>query len=498
MLNLGGSLLPLFVAAIAIPPTIHLLGLPRFGVLSLAWVVMGYAAVLDLGVGRAATRNIAAHIARQEDALVPKVACTALAANLTLGVIGGVLFAIATPMLVSILSVPSGLVRETHEAFHVVAIAIPVSLLLAAARSVLEGAQRFDLVSLVTSPTAALGYLAPALGAANGLSLPGILSLLLLTRFIAFLTCFWFWGFAFPSGRRFVTPDSHVVRALIGYGGWLTVSSASGPVVTYGERSIVSSVLSVGALGLYSVPYEVVSRLSVIPSALASASYAYFSAGTAMAGRSIAPSFARAVIYLVLTVAPPVLLFVSFGYEILEIWLGVEIATASARPFQIFAIGALLNALGHVPLSFLQATGRAALPAKLHLAEIGPTFVLTWLLATAYGLTGAALAWVLRVGIETAILHLMIRREPRLGDVWQRRDEVRMALVVAAVVLASAISMIPAVPVRLAIASLLFMGFFITTWSTITVDDRNLIVARLAAVGRTRVALPPDAHLDRD
>ncbi len=59
LLNLIGQGLPLVVAVITIPFIIHGLGIERFGLLSLAWVVLGYFAIFDLGLGRATTKFVA-------------------------------------------------------------------------------------------------------------------------------------------------------------------------------------------------------------------------------------------------------------------------------------------------------------------------------------------------------------------------------------------------------------------------------------------------------
>jgi O-antigen/teichoic acid export membrane protein len=54
--NLLGSGAPLLVAFFAIPKLIAGLGMARFGVLTLAWVVIGYFSLFDLGLGRALTK----------------------------------------------------------------------------------------------------------------------------------------------------------------------------------------------------------------------------------------------------------------------------------------------------------------------------------------------------------------------------------------------------------------------------------------------------------
>jgi O-antigen/teichoic acid export membrane protein len=51
--NLIGQLVPLLVGMVAIPPLVRGLGIDRFGLLSLVWVIIGYFSFFDLGLGRA-------------------------------------------------------------------------------------------------------------------------------------------------------------------------------------------------------------------------------------------------------------------------------------------------------------------------------------------------------------------------------------------------------------------------------------------------------------
>ena len=56
--NLSGNAIPLLVGVTAIPLLIKEVGTERFGVLTLLWVIIGYASLFDLGVGRALTQQI--------------------------------------------------------------------------------------------------------------------------------------------------------------------------------------------------------------------------------------------------------------------------------------------------------------------------------------------------------------------------------------------------------------------------------------------------------
>ena len=57
--NLLGQGVPLLVALLTIPHLIQGLGIDRFGVLSLAWMVIGYFSLFDMGLGRALTKLVA-------------------------------------------------------------------------------------------------------------------------------------------------------------------------------------------------------------------------------------------------------------------------------------------------------------------------------------------------------------------------------------------------------------------------------------------------------
>ena len=71
LLNLLGQGVPLIAAFFAIPKLITGLGTERFGLLTLAWLVIGYFSLFDLGLGRALTQVVAAEIRDTRDTKAP-------------------------------------------------------------------------------------------------------------------------------------------------------------------------------------------------------------------------------------------------------------------------------------------------------------------------------------------------------------------------------------------------------------------------------------------
>ena len=136
------------VLVTAMPKLVHFLGETRFGLFSLAWVVIGYLTFLDVGVNRAATKFVSEHLAEQDAESVRRVVRTALLANLALGLAGGLAVVLASPYLIhSIFKVSPDLQSEARLTFYAVGLALPVLLVQGVFRAVLSSYQRFGWIN---------------------------------------------------------------------------------------------------------------------------------------------------------------------------------------------------------------------------------------------------------------------------------------------------------------------------------------------------------------
>ena len=78
LINLAGFALPLAVGLITIPLIVRGFGVERFGLLTLAWAVIGYFSLFDMGIGRAITQLIAERLDKSPVRDVARLAWTGL------------------------------------------------------------------------------------------------------------------------------------------------------------------------------------------------------------------------------------------------------------------------------------------------------------------------------------------------------------------------------------------------------------------------------------
>jgi Na+-driven multidrug efflux pump len=102
------------------------LGLPRVGLLSLIWVVVGYFSIMDFGLGQALTKTVAEAIAARDPDKVARLYGTATRIQLVMGLVGGLIMAASARYLVSsVLRVPAPLQPEAQLSVILCAIAFP-------------------------------------------------------------------------------------------------------------------------------------------------------------------------------------------------------------------------------------------------------------------------------------------------------------------------------------------------------------------------------------
>lgn len=406
LLNFIGQVVPLLVGVVTIPFIVRGLGIERFGVLSLTWVILGYFAIFDLGLGRATTKYVAEALGKGEEDQIPHLVWTAVTIQVVLGVLGTLVLISITPLLVErILNISPWLMEEAKTTFYLLAISIPLVLVSSSFSGVLEAKQRFDLVNAVKIPSSVATFLLVLIGVLSGLGLSGILALLLFARVFALIALFVLDLRIFPKLKQPLLLSTRTASQLFAFGGWVAISNMISPLLRYLDRFIIGALLSVSAVTYYSVPFDIMGHLGIIPSSLVLTLFPAFSSLSGSGhNKRTQEFFLRSVKYLIILVAPLILILITFARPVLQIWLGGEFAENSTLVLQILLIGAFIGVLAPIPGGVLQGYGRPDIITKLYLMYIPLNIALVWFLVKNMGLPGAALSFALRALIETVLL----------------------------------------------------------------------------------------------
>ena len=417
--NLFSLTAPMLVAVAAIPALLAELGTDRFAVLTIAWTLIGYSSLFDMGLGRALTKLVSEDTA---GAKLAGVVWTGLALIFALGCAGALIFALGSGALArSVLKIPAELQAETVAGLLWIAVAIPGVTLTAGLRGVLEARQRFGSLGAIRTVTGILTFLGPLAAAKLWGGLPAVIFTIAAIRILSLLAHAGLCAAAAPE----LFSDRHIrvsqAGPLFRFGGWLTVSNLISPLMVSMDRFLVGIYLPVSSVAYYATPFEIVTKLLVIPSSVTPVMFPALSksiAGDATRARQL---YRRGLAAILAILTPATALVVALAYPGLRLWLGDEFASNGYRALQLLAIGVLINAAAYMPSTYLHAAGRPDVNAKLHLIEFPIYLPLACVLIQTAGIEGAAMAWVLRVTLDAALLFWLARRtEPAaMGLQWE-------------------------------------------------------------------------------
>lgn len=400
--NLIGTILPLGISLITIPIYIDVIGESRYGVLAIAWLLLGYFGLFDLGLGRATAQRIAM-LANGNSAEKAETFWTALAMNSGLGLLGGVLmWLMASYFFGNHFKVEEALKPEIQSAILWLALAVPVATMSGVFTGTLQGCSRFLELNVISVSSSILLQTVP-LGVAvlYGPDLKWLIPSAIFTRF--FISIVMFQRCYSTVVKGFAPKISKALsRKLLKFGGWVTVSSVIGPMMVILDRFAIGALLGAKFVTFYTVPFQLSQRTNVIPVALSSALFPRLAQAEMDKDRS---KLANKAIKSLAVVMTPLLLLGVFSIDwFLSVWIGNDFANQAGQVGQIILLGFWMNAIAQIPYALLQASGRPDIVAKCHLAEVLPYFILLYFGLQFFGIAGAAVAFTVRATGDTLLL----------------------------------------------------------------------------------------------
>lgn len=404
--NLAGTGLPFLLGAITIPYLVTHLGIEAFGILTLVWALIGYFSLFDFGLGRALTQQVASSIAASNTERLPNLIKSGVYFTALTGVLGGCLLAaLSVPLAHNWLKVSVPLQSDTAQCLLVAAFGIPLTTITTGLRGVLEAYEDFRDVNLLRMFLGAANFGLPALSVMlYGPSLTLIVLTLIAARLIVLVI------HSILVNKKllgnWVKSNANVkdFKSLFSFGIWMTISNIIGPLMATADRFVISGVLGAAAVAYYTVPSEVLMRVLVVPAALTGALFPRLSSKLMTEPKVARKLYGRCVRIIILVLIPVSLSIAVGSFWGLSFWLGAAFAEKSWMVVSMLSLGLLFNGVAFVPFAAIQAAGEAKVTARLHFIELLIYIPMLYLMLHFAGLFGAAIAWVVRAGIDMILL----------------------------------------------------------------------------------------------
>lgn len=396
LINLFGAGFPILITLITLPILLPLIGEKRYGLLMIFWAFIGYFGLFDLGLGRALANQVAKNVS--DKTILNKLFSTSLILSLILGILGGgVLFVIAESSFKLVIDSNDSLQQEVQNSIYLLFLAMPLVVVSSIFSGFLEGLQRFLEMNIALLVGSTLMQILPVFIALHySSSLFDIILAVLIGRIISLLLFTYFVMKIIPLN---ISYDKNQVSNLIHFGAWVSVSSVLQPILMLTDRFILASKFGAATVTYYVVPYNLASKLSIVPNSLASVLFPRFSMENDNSNQLMITSR----IALVAIMTPLVIVAMIVATYFFPFWLG-DVGNHMVLIAQILLVGFWFNAISYVPYAYIQGIGKPSLTAKIHLYEVLPYLVLLWFLINTYGIHGAAISLVSRLVVDSVLL----------------------------------------------------------------------------------------------
>lgn len=407
--NILGLSLPLVVAIITIPSLVDNLGAERFGLLALAWGLIGYAGALDLGIGRAVTQMISSALGRQQFSDISSVFNTGTKLSMISGLIAsGLIVAVTMAGGANLIKIEQIHISEIFNAMLLMSIAMPAQAVSSTYKGVCEALQKFKAINILRIFLGVANFAGPFLMSLYTVNLTMLVGTLVLSRIIAL----YIYRMIANSSMKHYSDGVNIyfckLKAIeiFKFGGWVTISSILSPIMTQSDRFVIGAVISASAVSVYVLPYDIVLQTLILVGAISTVAFPTLTKLINEKPNNWRPSFNKwtLITSFLMTLVLSVVFF-SLPY-VFPIWLGNNFDERSILIGQILCFGVLANSVATMYYALLHARSRADITAKIHMIEFPLFIVLLYFFVSNYGLNGAAIACVIRMIFDLILLVL--------------------------------------------------------------------------------------------
>lgn len=404
--SIASKIVPLLIAVICIPIIIKGLGEEKYGALTIALVFIGYFNLFDLGIGRAITKFISERVGKNKDTEIVEIYRTGVRLTFGLGIFGGVLFfLISKPITIYYIKPPQHLLQEILAGLNYLSIGIPFTILINSYRGVLEALHEFKAITFSQIILGVITYLGLIVALQFTTDLGILIGYLSAVKLIHFLIYYGITRAKIPTIEISNSFNKSFATKMLGFGGWITVSTVVSPIMSMLDRLVIASKSGMEQVAYYATSNEITQRVGILPTALVGVLFPVFSKNSGFNTQQNSKLYGFSFDLMMCGSVLFGVFFIGTAEDLLSIWIDEGFAEQSFLVLQIIAIGAVFNFMARIPFTFIQGLNRPDITAKFHLLELPIFLIMLYLLIDVYGITGAAIATTVRMILDFILLH---------------------------------------------------------------------------------------------
>ena len=415
IINLFTSVLawgwPVLLALVVAPTLVRGLGDSSYGIRGLAMALVGYFAILDLGLNGAVTKYLAEYVAKDEKALIEELLGTTLLTYVVVGLIGGgSIWALANWFSTSVFSVPVSFRHESILAFRITGVGFFFSMLIWWGSAIPAGVQRFDVFNFISIAFGTITSVASVVAIWMGWGLLGVIGANVAANIFTAAAYFVAARRLLPSIRIVPCFRLKMFKRTAVFGSYMMLFRISALIFSQADRFVIGTILGPAVLTFYLIPNQLSSVVHQISAKMMQIIFPMASEFSALNERDkIKKLFLRGMNLSFAVGVGLALPIFTLSTPILTYWMSQQVANESTMVLQLLTIMYLLASLAALPSSLLSGVGFPQIP-PIAAAITGVSGLFGYLVCIrTWGIRGVALASVVSMALGI-IFYLLVSK----------------------------------------------------------------------------------------
>lgn len=349
--NLLGWIVPIIVNFISIPIIVRHLGYDQYGVWTIVMAVMGYFALLDLGVVKGGIRFLAEYNAKNDRHRANQVLSLGMYFYCFIGIVGSLLIASSVDLFIlDALKIPPAFIPVARTVLYLAAPGFVITMMQTYLLSLPQAVHRFDISNKVDVTTQVLTTIATVFALWLGYALISVILLRIVGSLMACIALYAVARRYLPYFRLTLQIERCLLEKVFSYSLVSFIGRLGSTTANYVQTLVVGSILGTSAVTIFSIPFQLISRTMNLSCQLSMVMLPISSELGASAHldrlHEVYLEMTRYIFFLNLA---QVVMFVLFSRDILSLWMGRQFAEDAHTILVYIAIGFFFDTLTNLP-----------------------------------------------------------------------------------------------------------------------------------------------------